>query len=66
VNNQTNLASNLPSYTALSASTGAGSFSYALPLEFAKGYGVLRPLTLRCFRPFSSATTPSPVCSVRR
>ena len=41
VNNGTNLASNLPSYTALSATTGAGSFSYAIPLEFAKAYGVL-------------------------
>lgn len=32
--------STLPSYNAISA-TGNGSFSYALPLEFAKGYGVL-------------------------
>ena len=41
VNNQTNLATALPSYTALSNTTGAGTFSYALPLEMAKGYGVL-------------------------
>lgn len=39
--NGTNLSSNLPSYTALSATTGAGTFSYALPLEFSKAYGVL-------------------------
>jgi hypothetical protein len=40
VNNGTNLFSNLPGYTAPSA---AGNFTidYALPLEFAKGYGVL-------------------------
>lgn len=41
VNNGSNLATNLPSYAALSATTGAGTFSYALPLEFSKGYGVL-------------------------
>lgn len=41
LNNGTNFASNLPSYTALNAAGSAGSFSYALPLEFAKGYGVL-------------------------
>jgi hypothetical protein len=41
LNNGTNIASGLPSWTALSASTGAGQFSYALPLEFAKAYGVL-------------------------
>lgn len=39
--NGTNFPANLPSYTAVSASTGAGSFSYALPLEFTKAYGVL-------------------------
>ena len=39
--NGSNLATNLPSYTAISTTTGAGTFSYALPLEFAKGYGVL-------------------------
>ena len=40
VNNGSNLYSNLPGYTAPSA---AGNFTldYALPLEFAKGYGVL-------------------------
>ena len=41
LDNGTNLAANLPSWTALSATTGAGSFSYSLPLEFSKGYGVL-------------------------
>jgi len=41
LNNGTNLASNLPSYTALSTTTGAGTFSYSLPLEFSKAYGVL-------------------------
>jgi hypothetical protein len=40
VNNGSNLASNLPSWTAFSTA-GNGTFSYALPLEFAKGYGVL-------------------------
>ena len=38
---QTNVGANLPSNAAVSATTGAGQFSYALPLEFAKGYGVL-------------------------
>jgi hypothetical protein len=40
VNNGTNLYSNLPGYSAPSA---AGNFTidYALPLEFARGYGVL-------------------------
>jgi hypothetical protein len=38
--NGSNLASNLPSYSAFTTA-GNGSFSYALPLEFAKGYGVL-------------------------
>lgn len=37
----TNFPQNLPSYSALSASTGAGSYSYALPLEFAKSIGTL-------------------------
>ena len=41
VNNGSNLASNLPSWTAVSNTTGAGTFSYALPLEFTKAYGVL-------------------------
>ena len=41
LNNQTNVPSGLPSWAALSTTTGAGGFSYALPLEFAKGYGVL-------------------------
>lgn len=40
VNNGSNLASNLPSWTAF-GTNGNGTFSYALPLEFAKGYGVL-------------------------
>ena len=41
LNNKTNDPSQLPSFTTLSNTTGAGQFSYALPLEFAKGYGVL-------------------------
>ena len=41
VNNGTNVPSNLPSWTTLSNTTGNGQFSYALPLEFAKAYGVL-------------------------
>jgi len=41
LNNGTNNPANLPSYSAPSATTGAAQFSYALPLEFAKGYGVL-------------------------
>jgi hypothetical protein len=36
-----NFAANLPSWTAVSTSTGAGSFSYSLPFEFAQGYGVI-------------------------
>jgi len=40
VNNGSNLYSNLPGYTAPSAS-GNFTLDYALPLEFAKGYGVL-------------------------
>jgi hypothetical protein len=40
INNGSNLASNLPSWTAF-GTNGNGSFSYALPLEFANGYGVL-------------------------
>jgi hypothetical protein len=36
-----NQSGNLPSNCTLSATTGAGQFSYALPLEFAKAYGVL-------------------------
>ena len=38
---QTNIGANLPSNAAISPTTGAGQFSYALPLEFAKAYGVL-------------------------
>ena len=45
LNNGTNFPQNLASYSAISvgATTGTGNFtySYALPLEFAKGYGVL-------------------------
>lgn len=41
LNNGTNIASGLPSWTALSSTTGAGQFAYSLPLEFAKAYGVL-------------------------
>jgi len=41
LNNGTNNPANLPSYSAISTTTGAGTFSYALPLEFAKAYGVL-------------------------
>ena len=41
LNNGTNIPSGLPSWTALSNTTGAGQFSYALPLEFAKGYGCI-------------------------
>ena len=41
VNNGTNVPSNLPSWSTLSNTTGNGQFSYALPLEFAKAYGVL-------------------------
>ena len=41
LNNGNNLASNLPSYTAINTTTGAGTFSYSLPLEFSKAYGVL-------------------------
>jgi hypothetical protein len=37
----TNQSANLPSSATLSATTGAGQVSYALPLEFAKGYGVI-------------------------
>jgi len=39
--NGTNIGGNLPSNVVFSATTGAGQFSYALPLEFAKAYGVL-------------------------
>ena len=39
--NATNNPAALPSYTAISTTTGAGTFSYSLPLEFAKAYGVL-------------------------
>ena len=41
LNNATNNPAALPSYSAISTSTGAGTFSYSLPLEFAKAYGVL-------------------------
>ena len=39
--NGTNSPANLPSYSAISTTTGAGTFSYSLPLEFSKAYGVL-------------------------
>ena len=39
--NGTNTPANLPSYSAISTTTGAGTFSYSLPLEFSKAYGVL-------------------------
>jgi hypothetical protein len=39
--NGTNVGANLPSNAVLSNTTGVGQFSYALPLEFAKAYGVL-------------------------
>lgn len=39
--NGTNVATNLPSYSAISTTTGAGTFSYSLPLEFSKAYGVV-------------------------
>jgi hypothetical protein len=41
LNNGTNIASGLPSWSAISSTTGAGQFAYSLPLEFAKAYGVL-------------------------
>lgn len=41
LNNGTNSPQSLPSYTAISTTTGAGTFSYSLPLEFTKAYGVL-------------------------
>jgi hypothetical protein len=41
LNNGNNSATNLPSYSAISTTTGAGTFSYSLPLEFSKAYGVL-------------------------
>jgi hypothetical protein len=41
LDNGTNDASNLPSWTAFSATTGGSTFSWALPLEFAKAYGVI-------------------------
>ena len=37
----TNQSGVLPSSAAISTTTGVGQFSYALPLEFAKAYGVL-------------------------
>jgi len=40
VNNGSNLASNLPSWSAFTTA-GNGTFSYALPLEYAKGFGTL-------------------------
>lgn len=40
VNNGTNNPSTLPGYTAF-ATSGNGQIDYALPLEFARGYGVL-------------------------
>ena len=41
LNNGTNVPANLASYSALNTTGGAFTYSYALPLEFAKGYGVL-------------------------
>ena len=41
LNNGNNFPPNLPSWTAVSNTTGAGTFSYSLPLEFTKAYGVL-------------------------
>ena len=41
LNNGTNVPSNLPSWTTVSNTTGAGQFGYSLPLEFAKAYGLL-------------------------
>jgi len=41
LNNGTNQPQNLPSYSAINTTTGAGTFSYSLPLEFSKAYGVL-------------------------
>jgi hypothetical protein len=37
----TNFPKNLPSWTTVSTTTGAGSYAYALPLEFAKAIGTL-------------------------
>ena len=39
--NGTNTPANLPSYSAINFTSGAGTFSYSLPLEFSKAYGVL-------------------------
>lgn len=41
LDNGTNVGGNLPSDAPFSPATGVGQFSYALPLEFAKAYGVL-------------------------
>ena len=41
LNNGTNLPQNLASWSTLNTTGGAFTYSYALPLEFAKGYGVL-------------------------
>jgi hypothetical protein len=41
LDNQSNLPSALPSWAAVSNTTGTGQFSYALPLEFCKAYGVM-------------------------
>ena len=41
LNNGTNDPRNLNSYSAINTTGGAFTYSYALPLEFAKGYGVL-------------------------
>ena len=40
INNGTNLMTNLPGYTAFTTA-GNGQIDYSLPLEFARGYGVL-------------------------
>ena len=41
LSNATNNPAALPSYSAINTTTGAGTYSYSLPLEFAKAYGVL-------------------------
>ena len=41
LSNATNNPAALPSYSAINTTTGAGAYSYSLPLEFAKAYGVL-------------------------
>lgn len=41
LDNGTNVPNNLPSWSTVSSSTGAGTFSYSLPLEFTTGYGLV-------------------------